>query len=232
MRKKNIIILLLLIAILVGIYFTVNYLNLNKKEVVDDQLRFMEEYVSLNNKKTEEDSKYLSIDVRGDNNVKYIGAKKVIQKLQKGTSVIYFGFPECPWCRNLVPVLADVNSNYQTTLYYFNALSIRDIKHKDSDGEIVVDKEGTDEYYKIIELLSDYLDSYDGLEDDSIKRLYFPTVVFVKDGKIIGVHTGTVDSQKDPNKKLTKKQKEELTSQLEELYDEVTKTICLKDEKC
>ena len=24
-----------------------------------------------------------------------------------GTGIIYFGFPECPWCRNAVPVLLD-----------------------------------------------------------------------------------------------------------------------------
>ena len=31
------------------------------------------------------------------------------------------------------------------------------------------------------------------MEDDNSKRLYFPTVLFVKNGKIVYMHSGTVD---------------------------------------
>ena len=36
-------------------------------------------------------------------------------------------------------------------------------------------------------MLDDYLPEYKGLNNSKIKRLYFPTVLFVKDGKILGL---------------------------------------------
>ena len=74
--------------------------------------------------------------------------------------------------------------------------------------------EGTEEYYELVEKLDSVLGEYEGLNDSSIKRLYFPTVVFVKDGEIVGSHIGTVDSQTDPSIALTDEQYEELKSLL------------------
>ena len=39
--------------------------------------------------------------------------------------------------------------------------------------------------YKILDILGDKASVYEGLEDDSIKRLYFPTVVFVNEDNSI-----------------------------------------------
>ena len=46
------------------------------------------------------------------------------------------------------------------------------------------------------------------------KRLYFPAIVVVKDGKIVGFHAGTLESQKDPYQKLTETEEKELTEKL------------------
>ena len=147
--------------------------------------------------------------------------------ITSGTGVIYFGFPECPWCRNAVPVLLDAaKESGINTIYYFNALSIRDKKHLDENGQIVVDDEGTEEYKELVELLYEYLDEYGGLNDSSIKRLYFPTVVFVKDGKVIGAHSGTVATQQDPNVILTSNEKNELKSIYSEYMLETLGSIC------
>ena len=117
-------------------------------------------------------------------------------------------------------------------IYYYNALNIRDTKHLDDDGKVVVDKKGTKSYKRILELLGDKADVYDGLEDESIKRLYFPTVVFVRNGQVLSIHSSTVESQKDPSKKLTKKQ----TKELKEIYvqglNEVKAKICEEEGKC
>lgn len=214
MKKKIVIVISLLVVIIVGV---VLFFVFNNNKYTKDEVKFSSEY-KLDNK---------------DNNVKYLSVNEVIKKLQKGSSIIYFGFPECPWCQNLVPVLISVNNEYKdNTLYYYNALDIRDQKHLDDDGNIVVDKEGTKEYKKIVEILYDYLGSYEGLNDESIKRLYFPTVVFVSDGKIVDVHIGTVDSQTNPKKKLTSSEKDELTEILERKFDKVLTEACQKDEKC
>ncbi len=170
----------------------------------DDETTFKNEYESLNGER-------LDVSIPEKNKMKYATAEEVLALLEDGTGVIYFGFPECPWCRNMVSVL--IESALDTELeniLYFNALSIRDTKHLDENGTIVTDHEGSSEYYELLEKLSSVLGPYEGLNDDTIKRLYFPTVVFVKEGTIVGSHIGTLDSQSDPSIVLDTDQKEEL----------------------
>jgi len=200
MKKKNIIIIttiLVITVITLGLYFFLN------KE--SDNIKFKNEYEKLNNQKG-----YLDIEIPKDNNIKYANFDELMEFLDNGTGIVYFGFPECPWCRNALPVLLEAaKENEIQKVYYYNAKPIRDDKEL-KDGKIVTNKKGTKEYYKLIDKLKDNLGVYEGLEDDSIKRLYFPTAVFVMGGKIVGTHIGTVDSQKDPSKPLTKKQRQEL----------------------
>ena len=194
--------------------------------------KFKKEYESLNGKIDEHSKKeYMSINIDEDNPFVYITVDEVINKLQKGTSVIYFGFPECPWCRNLVPVLIDAAKELGVDkIYYYNAVKIRDTKELDDEGNIITTKEGTKEYNKIVELLYDYLPEYKGLEDESVKRLYLPTVVFIKDGEVTYLHTGTLDSQEDPHKKLSKQQYNELKKILSDNLNEVFEIVC--DDAC
>lgn len=201
MSKKTIITLLtiiILFILIIGLYF-IFYKQL-------DNIKFKNEYEILNKQKG-----YLDIDIPKDNNVKYANFDELMEFLDEGTGIVYFGFPECPWCRNALPVLLKTaKENEINNVYYFNAKTIRDEKEL-KNGKIITTKKGTKEYYKLVEKLKDHLGVYEGLEDSHIKRLYFPTVVFVMGGKIVGTHIGTVDSQKDPSKHLTKKQENELT---------------------
>ena len=82
------------------------------------------------------------------------------------------------------------------------------------------------------EILKDELGSYEGLEDESIKRLYFPTVVFVKQGKIEKVHIGTLDSQKDPYKGLNEKQKKQLKNIFIKNIKKIENITCDKKNSC
>ena len=194
--------------------------------------KFKEEYESLNGQTNPNNQKeYVYMEVNEDNPFVYIKVDEVIKKLQKGTSVIYFGFPECPWCRNLVPVLIDAaNELGVDKIYYYNAVKIRDTKELDENGNIITTNEGTKEYKKIVDILYNYLPVYNGLNDDTIKRLYLPTVVFIKDGKVTYLHTGTLDSQEDPYKKLTKKQYNELKKILSDNLNKVFEIVC--DDAC
>ena len=201
MSKKKI----LLAGILIVIVLLYAFLNSQTKSISEDALKFKNEYESLNKKG------YKEIKIPEENQIKYSNYKEVVEILKSGTGIIYLGFPECPWCRNAVPVLLDAaNETGVDTIYYFNALSIRDKKHLDEDGNIVVDDKGTEEYKKLVEILYDYLGEYEGLNDSSIKRIYFPTVIFVKNGDIKGLHVSTVDSQVNPKEPLTNEQYEEL----------------------
>ena len=193
------------------------------KKEDNDAIKFKKEYESLNETKNKNGKEYIKVNIDKINPIVYADYDKVINLIKNDTAVIYFGFPECPWCRNAVPVLLDTAKELGIEkIYYYNALSIRDKKSLDESGNIVVEEEGTKEYKELVELLYDYLPVYDGLNDETIKRLYFPTVLFVKNGKIIGLHNSTVESQKNPYDGLNKEQYEELKTIY---YDYLNKTF-------
>lgn len=225
---------IILSGLLIGIFAVVFAIKGNEliKPIEDnkDALKFKEEYESLNSKDNGYGGKYLNIELLEDNVIKYASFEEIIDLIDNGTGVIYFGFPECPWCRNAVPSLLEAaDSTGLETLYYFNAVDIRDQKVLDANGKIVTKKEGTKEYKELLEKLDDYLLPYDGLEDDSIKRLYFPSVYFIKDGVVIGKHIDTVESHIDASKALDEEQKLELKTIYEEKMLEVLDTACDKE---
>lgn len=224
MKKTFMIILSVLLVVL--ILFSLYYFVFKEKP---DNLKFKEEYESLNDEVSNSGKKNIDVKIDKDNLMKYSSFKEIMDVLDEGTGIIYFGFPECPWCRNAVPVLIDAaKKNEIGQIYYFDASKIRDVKEL-KDGKVVTTKEGTKEYYQLVDKLKDVLGPYEGLEDESIKRLYFPTMVFVMGGKVVGTHIGTVDSQKDPYKGLTKKEKEELLKIYE---NNIEKIYGVCDENC
>ena len=38
----------------------------------------------------------------------YKNINEIIKVLEHGTGIVYFGFPECPWCQAYVPILNEV----------------------------------------------------------------------------------------------------------------------------
>lgn len=230
--KKYIQIIVVILITAVGMFFIHEILEKKANdEKVTNSEKFKKEYESLNGQTNKNNGKiYPEINV-DNNNVVYKTEDEIVDIIKNGTGVIYFGFPECPWCRNAVPVLLEAVS--ETTLeeiYYLNIKDIRDSKSLDANGKIVVEKEGTKGYYKIIESLNDYLDPYTGLNDDTIKRLYAPTVVFVRNGTVVAIHVDTVESQTDPYTPLNKEQRQELKEIYLKGIHKVLADLC--DESC
>ena len=221
MNKKAIIISIITVLIIIGTIFVVNIINTNK---------FKKEYESLNGKKAENGQPYLKLTIDKENPIVYSNYKEIFDILD-GTGIIYFGFPECPWCRNAVPVLLDAAEEVGIEkIYYMNNLEDRDVKEL-KDGKIVTTKKGTSNYYKLLEKLKDKASIYKGLNDDSIKRLYYPTVIAVKNGEIIDTIVGTVDSQIDPYIPMTKKQKRELKGKYMEAIKKIIMCGSVNDTK-
>ena len=233
-KKAAIKVSLLVILAVVSSIVIYNYFDKNKTNeltITEDEKKFKNEYESLNGKQNASGKEHPKVDIVEDNGIVYASYNEIKEVITKGTGVIYFGFPECPWCRNAVPMLLQAASNTGLDkIYYFNAKEIRDTKELDENGNVVTTKEGTKEYYELVELLSTVLGEYEGLNDESIKRLYFPTVVFIKDGKIVGCHIDTLPSQTDPRVPLTEEQKAELIN----IYtDNIIKTLdSVCDDKC
>ena len=98
-------------------------------------------------------------------------------------------------------------------MYYCNALFERNYLSLDDDGNVVVEDEGTKAYAAFLEEYGDYVSQYEGF-DESVRRLYFPTTMFVKDGEILEVHVDTIEGQESGYDELTDEQHEALLTLL------------------
>lgn len=167
-----------------------------EKPKVSDAVKFQEEYTK----------------VGSDNVFVYRSMEEIIKILEKGTGVVYLGFPECPWCQAYVPYLNEVAKNNKVSkVYYYNILNDR--------------KENTDNYKKIMELLGDFVE-YD---DEGNKRIYAPTVIFVLDGKIIGMDSETAKDTggfEKPEDYWTDTEVKDLKDKLNKLSAKVGDTAC------
>ncbi|MDR0395794.1 MAG: hypothetical protein LBH66_00655 [Oscillospiraceae bacterium] len=178
--------------------------------------RFKQEYEILNGQRSlDGDSVYHTVTVPDGARVIYADEASVRSLLDGGTGILYLGFPECPWCRTLLPSLFEAinRQQYKGAVYYNNTLEGR-TNLRLEDGEIVTEKEGSALYELLLEKLGKHLGSYEGLGDPAIKRIYFPTTAFIKDGDVISVHLDTLPSQEDGSQPLTDAQREELTASL------------------
>ena len=191
-KKLMLVIDILLGAILVGVMTFGIYQYLKS-----DGEKFKAEYEAVNNEN-------VNINISKNNPIKYVTLDEVFDIIQNKTGVIYFGFPGCPWCRNMIPVLFEAAKNNNIdTIYYFNP---RNVKKSDND-----------EYNKLKEILNEYLSE----DENGQKVLYVPDVYFIKDGKIVGHHLGTVDSQEEPTISLTEEEKNELLDIFNELFEKI-----------
>jgi len=211
-----------LISIIILLLVVIGIIINNKMNVKDDSIKFKEEYEVLNNQDTGYGKKHKEVNIDKNNPMVYTTFDEIFDILEDGTGIIYFGFPECPWCRALLPELLTVADDLGIDkIYYLNCKEDRDIKKLDDDGNVVTEKEGTPNYNKLIEKVGKYFWSYDGLNDESIKRLYFPTVLIVKDGEVKDIHIDVLDGFDDPYRDLTKDEKNKLHGILEEKLEKV-----------
>lgn len=196
--------------------FSISACSLNKTEITDGQ-KFKEEYENVNGKTNSSGKEYPELNIEEDNIIKYSSIEEILEILSSGTGVIYMGYPECPWCRNIIPALLNAsNSTDLDAIYYLNMHDIRDKMELDEDNNITITEEGADGYSELLTKLDDILPDYiltdtDGNEyNTGEKRIYVPTVIFVRKGTIVDYHFDTVESQTDPYITLNEEQTLEL----------------------
>ena len=238
MEKKKIIMLITAIVVVaLAIGFGIFAFTRPKQELNKDAIKFKEEYTEYNDKVNEYNGKgYVKVNLDDDNTFRYLTENEAVELLDKGTGVIYFGFPTCPWCRSLVSTLGKVAKEKNETIYYLNVLDLRS-SYKVTDGKAVKVKDGSAGYYQILELLKDELEDYLVTDKNgksyktNEKRLYAPTLVAVKDGKVTSIHVGTVESQESGNDPLNETQIAEIEGIIKKLIASKNTEACTQD-KC
>jgi predicted bacteriocin transport accessory protein len=116
----------------------------------------------------------------------------------KESFLFFLGFPECPWCQAVAPVLNSAGKAMgQDVIYYVNILLPR-------EDETCKDHAAFLELEKKIEVVKDPIKN----------RINAPTVITIVDGKVAMYHLDTVVSHKVESgilPKMNKEQVEELT---------------------
>lgn len=144
--------------------------------------------------------------------VNEISMKDLIEKIsQKETFVVMLGFDACPWCQSLMPEYNESGKeNDVDKLYYVDIKDARD------------EKESNDHIYYLA--LKNYFSQIVDIEKD---RINAPTVVGIKDGKLVDFFVDTVPShtidETGTLPALTSSQKNELHQLLKNLFDKVFK---------
>lgn len=207
--------------------------------IKSDGVRFKKEYESLNGQISKSGKTYIDVNIDKKNVIKYATIEKINDIVKNGTGVIYFGYPQCPWCRNAVPCLLEAASNTSLDkIYYLNLYDVRDVLTVDDSGNITTEVEAKEGYKELLNNLSSILDDYvikdkEGKEyNTGEKRLYVPTVVFVLDGEIVDYYVDTLPTQTDPYIPLTLEEKNELINIYKEKIVKVLDDTCTVEEKC
>ena len=123
---------------------------------------------------------------------------------QKKTAIIYFGYASCPWCNALIPVLNEVSEEKQMRLYYLDWHA--DVNYQNEKIFDIVD-------------LCDEAGLVDEHNDDGTGVFYFPTVLYIRDGKPVLLHSGTVAGHDGSQGGLSQKQTARLKYMLEKEFD-------------
>lgn len=140
--------------------------------------------------------------VSKNNIYEYATYGNVIDMLEEETGIIYLGFPSCSLCQEITPILNDVAKEKKLdSILYYNFKEIR--------------ANNTEEYQNLVSILSDYIKT----DEEGLKRITAPTIIFVNNGNIVGVYIGTISS--DSEEIMTDEQKQNIKNNFSSLIDKM-----------
>lgn len=193
--KKKILIILGIIAI-VAILVLIIILKINNDRKNNlDSVKFSKEYTT----------------VSSENVFVYRNKEEILSILKNGTGIVYFGFPECPWCQAYVKILNEVAMEEGLEkIYYYNILNDR--------------KENTKFYQEVVEILQNIL-PYD---EEGNKKIFVPEIIAVSGGTIIEHDNETSMIKEDitPDSYWTDDKLEKLQLKIKDMISSVMDSMC------
>ena len=116
---------------------------------------------------------------------------------QGSDAIVMMGFSGCPWCKELSPVLYDVvkAEGLDGITYYIDCrpdgVKENDIRYSDDEGTVFL-KSTIEEF----------------LNED--RQILAPTVIYLNNGEVKGIHVGTLDGHDAAERCLTEDELGEL----------------------
>lgn len=145
-------------------------------------------------------------NVPEDNRFVYATSEEILELFESGTGLVFFGFPECPWCQKLAPLVNQAAKQENLDkIYYFNIREAR--------------SENDDTYQKIVGYLKDYLSK----DEDGNPRVTVPDVTALKNGEIVGrfKQESSGENEKTPDTFWTEERQERAVVQLSEMIQQI-----------
>ncbi len=148
--------------------------------ITNDSLKFKKEFEANNDKKNK-----VNISIKNYSTVTYSSYEEIFKKLESDESyILFFASSNDENSRIMASVLVDKALTLKEDIYYLDISNDMDTKELTIDGKIKTIKKGSDNYYELVKKLNGYLPAYKELNDDTVKRIYLPAVVFIQKGKI------------------------------------------------
>lgn len=203
-------------------------------------ISFKNDYESLNGKENASGKIHRSVTIPEDNVFEEVEASKIVDMIKnKDTFYVYFGSTLCPWCRSVIEKACEIAAvRGISKIYYVDIWDdegneiLRDKVVLNEKNELVTEKDGTNDYEKLLTYFKDYLRDYtlttsDGKTIDvGKKRIYAPNYIYVEKGVIKKLVTGKSNKLTDSRGELT----EEILKDQEKIFDDFFTEIC--DDSC
>ncbi|MGI6509938.1 MAG: hypothetical protein ACOX1L_05080 [Erysipelotrichaceae bacterium] len=200
-------------TVLLLFFILLSLIGCKTDDIKTDNIRFKEEYESINGQLNESGKTITTIEIDENNSIKYIEQQEVIDSLINGTHVVYFGWPECSWCRRALPVLIDTVNQYPgMRIYYFSIRQAREDYENGVDSQLAALYK---EVSKVLLMSEIDFSEISEVDDNGVLKIVASMLIFVKDGEVIGAHRRTVESHFDSYEELTKAQ----IAELKDIYD-------------
>ena len=205
--KKIILLVILLVLTFIGI------VGCTKNE---EAIKFKEEYESFNGKSNDY-FEYRELAIDEENPFVSATDEEIVKMIEnKETFIVYFGDPQCPWCRSVIEqAIKSAKENKIDKIYSvrfwngFHEEKIRDAYELDKKNKPVLKQAGSEAYSKLLEYLDSVLSEYT-LKDKkgntikvNEKRIFLPNFVSIVKGEAKELVEGISSKQTEFNGELT-----------------------------
>ena len=157
--------------------------------------KFTNKEESINSNNTLSSNDYSMLN---DDNVFTIKSiDNVVNIINKETGIIFFCIPENEWCNYYISYLNEIAK--ESNIKEINYLNIKRDRQYNTNG-----------YRKLINALNDYLYK----DDEGNKKIFVPTLVFIKDGKIVSYDNEVLLTNVSPSEYWTEEKIDELKNRI------------------
>ena len=119
------------------------------------------------------------------------------------SGILYFGFPDCPWCIEALPIMAEAAKENDKNIYY--------VQTRDEERNLIyTDEEKT--------AILSYVGQFEDTDDEGNVALFVPLVVVVEDGEALSGHVGTIEGHDAPARQMNEDEQDQLKGIYVEMF--------------